>query len=308
MTSTLIEQFRSSTLPRGIIVAMMTPTDGQGQLMPGVVRDHLKVLKSHRVDGIMAMGTTGEFPHLSLETRIQFLDLVAEHSEGLPILSNISHVNPAFAIELAKRSRIAQAIGVAVMPPYFYPITQEDLGEFLVRVTEPSGLPVWLYNFPERCGTRLELETIAWVADRVPMVGIKQSGGEFSYHADLVALGVEKGVAVFTGSDPRLAEAMWLGVRRCIGGMGNAVGDVKADLFEGFLRGDAAAVELRTAQLKAIAALIDCFPFPLNIVAMMEARRLPTGVPKSMHAPATWVLYQKLVADLRQLYLDFGLV
>ncbi len=308
MTATLIDRFRSSTLPKGILVAMMTPTDGQGRLMESVMREHLAVLKSHGVHGIMAMGTTGEFPHLSLETRLQFLERVTQHSQGLPILANISDVNPGVAIQLAKRSKSVGAMGVAVMPPYFYAITQEDLGEFFVRVTEPSGLPVWLYNFPERTGTRIELETIAWVADRVPMVGIKQSGGEFSYHADLVRLGGERGFAVFTGSDPRLAEAMAVGVRGCIGGMGNAVGDVKVDLFDAFVRGDASTMELRTSQMKAIAALIDRFPFPLNIVAMMEARDLPTGIPKTAHAPRTWSLYKTLVSDLRGLYKEFGLI
>lgn len=303
----MIDRFRSSALPKGILVAMMTPTDGEGRLMESVIRDHLAALKVHGVQGIMAMGTTGEFPHLGLETRLRFLELVTKHSQGLPILANISEVNPGAAIQLAKRARSLEAMGVAVMPPYFYSITQEDLGEFLVRVTEPSGLPVWLYNFPERCGTRIELETIAWVADRVPMVGIKQSGGEFAYHADLARLGDEKKFAVFTGSDPRLAEAMALGVRGCIGGMGNAVGDLKVFLFDAVARGDEAAADLGTSQMKAIAALIDPFPFPLNIVAMMEARNLPTGIPKTVHAPGTWALYKALVADLRGLYAEFGL-
>ncbi len=307
MSTTLNDRHHSSTLPKGILVAIMTPTDGDGRLMESALRDHLAVLKAYGVHGIMAMGTTGEFPHLGLETRLQFLEQVTKHAQGLPILANISHVNPGAAIQLSRRAKSVGAMGVSIMPPYFYAISQEDLREFLVRVTDPSALPVWLYNFPERTGTRIEPETIAWVADRVPMVGIKQSGGEFAYHAELVHLGHEKGFSVFTGSDPRLAEAMAVGVRGCIGGMGNAVGDLKVDLFEAIVRGDQPAMELKTSQMKAIAALIDCFPFPLNIAAMMEARELPTGVPKTVHATRIELLYKTLVSDLRGLYAEFGL-
>jgi len=287
---------------------MMTPTDHDGRLMESVVHDHSVVLKHHGVHGIMALGTTGEFPLLSLETRLKFLDVLAKRGQGIPILANVSDANPRSAMELSKRARAVGAIGVAILPPYYYSITQTDLGEFLVRVGEVSGLPVWLYNFPERTGTRIELETISWVADRVPMVGIKQSGAEFAYHADLVRLGVEKKFSVFTGADPRLAEAMALGVRGCIGGMGNAVGDVKVDLFNAVMRGDSARAEQRTVQMKAIATLIDAFPFPLNIAAMMEARELPIGSPKSLHAPKTWERYRELVANLGALYRQYGLL
>ena len=286
---------------------MMTPTDADGRLAMSVIRDHAAALKSHGVHGIMALGTTGEFPLLSVETRLEFLDVLSKHSSGVPILANVSDASPRGAFQLSRRAKEIGAIGVAILPPYYYAISQQDLGEFFVRVAEVSGLPVWLYNFPERTGTRIELETIAWVADRVPMVGIKQSGGDFGYHKDLVKLGREKGYSVFTGADPRLAETMALGARGCIGGMGNAVGDIKVGLFDAVEAGDAARAEVFTQQLKTIAARIDVFPFPLNIAAMMEARGLPIGHPKTIHAPSTWAGYKELVADLRAIYQQIGL-
>ena len=71
-----------------------------------------------------------------------------------------------------------------------------------------------LYNFPELTGKRIDLPTIAAFADRAPMIGIKQSGGEFAYHQDLIALGREKGFAVMSGSDTRLPEVFQAGRRR----------------------------------------------------------------------------------------------
>ncbi|MBI2497233.1 MAG: dihydrodipicolinate synthase family protein, partial [Opitutae bacterium] len=83
-----------------------------------------------------------------------------------------------------------------------------------------------LYNFPELSGTRINLETVAAFAQRAGMAGIKQSGGEFAYHRDLVALGRERNFSVFSGSDTRLPEVFALGVDGCIGGLVNIVPDL----------------------------------------------------------------------------------
>ena len=53
----------------GIIPAVWTPTDGAGHLLDTELRSNLEFLKRHRVHGFMALGSTGEFPLLSIETR-----------------------------------------------------------------------------------------------------------------------------------------------------------------------------------------------------------------------------------------------
>src|SRR5437763_14056073 len=94
---------------------------------------------------------------------------------------------------------------------------------YFLHVADEVGLPVMLYNFPELTGKRIDLPTIAAFADRAPMCAIKQSGGEFAYHADLVALGREKHFAVMSGADTRLPEVFALGAAGCIGGLVNIV-------------------------------------------------------------------------------------
>ena len=42
-----------------------------------------------------------------------------------------------------------------------------------------AEIPLVLYNFPEVTGKRIELETVRSVASEVPVLAVKQSGGEF---------------------------------------------------------------------------------------------------------------------------------
>jgi len=189
-----------------------------------------------------------------------------------------------------------------VLPPYFFPLAQADLVEFFVRAGEAAQLPLFLYNFPERTGNRIDLETVAAVADRVPLAGVKQSGGEFAYHRSLAELGREKEFVVFSGSDTRLPEAMALGAVGCVSGLANAVPEPIVAIFEAVKSNQRELVSNPIEFMRAMGSLVDEVAFPLNVAAAMEARGQRVGQPKSVVSAATQARYQKLVAQFRHLY------
>ena len=102
------------------------------------------------------------------------------------------------------------------MPPSFYSVSDADQLAFFLHAADAAQLPVMLYNFPELTGNRIAMDTIAAFGDRAPMVAIKQSGREFEYHNELIALGREKGFVVFSGADTRLPEVFALGFRNAL--------------------------------------------------------------------------------------------
>ena len=106
--------------------------------------------------------------------------------------------------------------------PSYYEISSREMRSYLDLLVPQLPLPVMLYNFPELTGKRIDLATIAAFADRAPMCAIKQSGGEFAYHRELIALGREKNFSVFSGADTRLPEVFALGASGCIGATGSS--------------------------------------------------------------------------------------
>ena len=56
-----------------------------------------------------------------------------------------------------------------------------------------------------------------------------------------------------------------------------------------------------------VGRLVDQLPFPLNVAAGMEARGLPTGVPKMIVSPESHLLYQKIVGEARSYFHANGL-
>src|SRR5262245_25083404 len=91
----------------GIIPAVWTPTDGTGRLLTSELRSNLDFLKRHGVHGFMALGSTGEFPLLDVETRKLALGEIIAAAGSVPVVANVSDIRPSVMVELAKFSKQA---------------------------------------------------------------------------------------------------------------------------------------------------------------------------------------------------------
>jgi 4-hydroxy-tetrahydrodipicolinate synthase len=287
--------------PRGgVFAALWLPTDAEGRLLRAELQQNLDFLKKHGVTGVLALGSTGEFPQFNLEERKRALATVVELASPLQVIVNVSDIRPRAMAELGRFARDLGLSAIAVMPPGFFPSRQDDALAHFRHAADSSQLPTFLYNFPELTGTRINLETVAAFADTGCMAGIKQSGGEFAYHKELIALGEEKDFVVFSGSDTRLPEVFGLGAAGCIGGLVNIAPDLMVHLYRVCREGAAGDVAPAFEQLKQIGAIIDRLTFPLNVAAGMEARGLHPGVPKAIVSASSREIYAKIVHDLRE--------
>jgi 4-hydroxy-tetrahydrodipicolinate synthase len=283
------------------------PTDSDGKLLRDELARNLSFLKQHRISGVLALGSTGEFPQFDLEQRKAILATVAELAAPLPVIANISDIRPKVVAELGRFSRQLGLPAVAIMPPGFFPSNQDDILAHFLHAAESSALPTFLYNFPELTGTRINLETVQAFAERARMAGIKQSGREFDYHKQLIALGREKEFSVFSGADTRLPEVFALGADGCIGGLVNIAPELMVHLYRVCHERAAGEIEPAFSRLKQIGMTIDRLTFPLNVAAGMEARGLATGFPKARVSPASAQLYREIVADLGEAFRAWNL-
>jgi dihydrodipicolinate synthase/N-acetylneuraminate lyase len=284
--------------PCGIYSAQWIPTDAAGHIDRAALASHLNFERRHGISGVLGLGSTGEFPHFSLDERKQVLATVAELADPLPVIANITDIRPRAAIELGKFAKQLGLPAVALMPPVFFPVSQADMLAYFLHVAEAVDLPVMLYNFPELTGKRIDLATIAAFADRAPMCAIKQSGGEFTYHPDLIALGREKSFVVMSGADTRLPEVFALGGAGCIGGLVNIVPDLMVGLDRICRQQQAGDPAPLAAAMVELGRIIDQLTFPLNVAAAMEARALRPGVPKTVVSDESRRLYEKIVREL----------
>ena len=289
---------QTSYRPSGIYSAQWIPTDAQGRVDRPALAAHLAFERRAGIDGVLALGSTGEFPHFTVEERKQLLATVAELAAPLPVIANITDIRPRAAIELGRCAKALGMPAVALMPPVFFPVSQADMLAYFLHVAAAVELPVLLYNFPELTGKRIDLPTIAAFADRAPMCAIKQSGGEFAYHRELIPLGREKGFAVMSGADTRLPEVFKLGGAGCIGGLVNIVPEWMLLIDRVCRQGQSGDIACAAAGVVEVGRIIDQLTFPLNVAAGLEARGFAPGAPKTIVSPESRQLYTKIVAEL----------
>ena len=293
--------------PSGIYSAQWIPTDAHGRIDRPSLAAHIELERRAGIGGILALGSTGEFPHFTADERKAALEIIAELAAPLPVLANVSHIGPRTAIDLGRHARSLGVPAVALMPPPFYPMAQADVLAYFLHVADAVDLPVMLYNFPELAGKRIELATVAAFADRAPMIAIKQSGGEFGYHRELVALGREKGFVVMSGADTRLPEAFALCAAGCIGGLVNIVPELMVHIDRVCRGGEPGDVTVAAEAMHELGRIVDQLSFPLNVAAGIEARGFGPGVPKPVVSPESRARYEKIVAETRALLEREGL-
>jgi 4-hydroxy-tetrahydrodipicolinate synthase len=293
--------------PSGIFSAQWIPTDALGRVDRASLAAHIEFGRRAGISGVLALGSTGEFPFFTVDERKTVLATVAELAAPLTVLANISHIRPRAAIELGLHAKTLGVPAVALMPPMYYPVSQADMLAYFLYVADAVGLPVMLYNFPELAGKRIEPATIAAFAERAPMFAIKQSGGDFAYHRELIALGREKGFVVMSGADTRLPEAYALGAAGCIGGLVNIVPELMVRIDRGCRRGEPGDVTEASATMREIGRVLDQLTFPLNVAAGLEARGFDAGTPKMVVSRESRGLYEKIVAELAALFERHGL-
>ncbi len=292
----------SHPLPQGIFSAQWIPTDASGQVDRASLAAHIAFEKRAGINGVLALGSTGEFPQFSLEERKKVLATVVELAAPLTVFANITDIRPKAAVELGRFAKSLGVSAVALMPPVFFPVSQADMLAYFLHVAEHVDLPVMLYNFPELTGKRIDLPTVAAFADRAPMVAIKQSGGEFAYHQQLIPLGREKGFAVMSGADTRLPEVFRLGGAGCTGGLVNLVPELMVAIDRICRQGQPGDHTAAAAAMVELGKIIDQLTFPLNVAAGLEARGFKPGVPKTIVSGESRALYAKIVAELGALF------
>ncbi len=161
---------------KGSMVALVTPMKADGavdnEALDRLVEFHIK----NGTNAIVAVGTTGESPTLSVEEHIGVVKRVVQAAKKrVPVIAGTG-ANATFeAIEL---TRLAKEVGVdacLVVTPYYNKPTQEGLFQHYKALANAVAIPIILYNVPGRTGCDMQPETVERLTECSNIVGIKEA-------------------------------------------------------------------------------------------------------------------------------------
>lgn len=215
----------STSLLRGMGVALTTPFKENGEIDFETLDTHLDYLIDGATDYIVALGTTAETPTLTpaekRETALHVLDYVGGR---IPVVLGMGgNCTEALAAELKAHERMEEFDAILSVVPYYNKPTQEGMYRHFARVAEASPVPVVLYNIPGRTGVNMTVDTIIRLANDFPgkIIGIKEASGNME-QASNVILRRPEGFLVISGDDSLAHSMIRLGGDGVISVIGNA--------------------------------------------------------------------------------------
>ncbi len=168
-------------------IASVTPCDKDRRFDPAAFRDILAWFKHNGADGIVVLGTTGEFPSFSVEERKKIAEVALKDKLGMNIIVGPGTSNLPETLDLAKHAEANGADGLLVIPPFYYkkPPTA-GLIEYYSRLFDQVSLPINLYHIPGTSGVPISHELLRSLMHYPQLAGIKDSNGPADEYARFV--------------------------------------------------------------------------------------------------------------------------
>ena len=160
---------------------MVTPLLENKELDLVGLKNLLEHLINGGVHGIFILGTTGEGPSLSYAVRKQLVSETCRIvNKKVPVLVGITDTSFDGTLEIANHAKKVGADALVVAPPYYFPIAQEEMGDYLESLVPMLPLPFMLYNMPSCTKLHLSIDVVRR-AKELGAIGIKDSSGDLSY-------------------------------------------------------------------------------------------------------------------------------
>jgi dihydrodipicolinate synthase/N-acetylneuraminate lyase len=207
---------------KGALAAALTPLREDGRALDEeAFGPYADFLADGGLDGVLALGTTGEGILLSLAERKRATELFIEASAGrLQVAAHCGAQTTADTVELAQHAVEAGADAVAVIGPPYFKLDDQALFEHFRRAAAVAApAPFYLYEFEATSGYAIPLGLIDRLRQEAPnLAGLKVSDSPF----DKVRPYLVEGLDVFVGAEALIAECLGAGAAGAVSGLAAA--------------------------------------------------------------------------------------
>jgi len=160
-------------------IAAATPCDKNLKFEDSLYKDMLAYFKENGADGIVVLGSTGEYPSFSVAERKKIAETALKHKNGLNIIICSGTANFPETIELSQHAAANGSDGLLIIPPFYYkqpPL--EGLIRYYSLIFEQVSIPINLYHYPRMSEVPVTPELLHSLEKYPNLAGIKDSNGD----------------------------------------------------------------------------------------------------------------------------------
>ena len=231
---------------RGALAAAVTPLHGD-RLDDDAFAPYVQFLMDGGLDGLLALGTTGEGLLFGVDERRRALELFVAAAAGrLQVAAHCGAQTTNDTVALAEHAAAAGADAVAVIgPPYFQLDERSLLDHFEAAAAACAPLPFYVYEFERASGYTVPLAVLHELRQRASnLAGLKVSDAPFDKFAPYLLEGLD----VFVGPEALIFDGIRRGAVGAVSGLAAAFPDRVAAVVRE--PSEAGAIEL--GELRAV--------------------------------------------------------
>lgn len=231
------------------------------------------------VDGLVIMGSTGEFFSMTTEQKKELIKLVVEHvNKRTKVYIGTSCMTVEDTVELSNFAIETGADAVMIISPYYFALSNESVEFFYDKVAEAVKGDIYLYNFPDRTGHDLTPEvTLNLLRKHKNIVGFKDTVSEMGHTRKLMTTVLKEfpDFIVLSGFDENFVHNILCGGSGCIGGLSNLCPELFADWIKAI---NAKNMDEVARIQKIVDKLMDLYPIGTPFIPIMKKAMILHGV------------------------------
>ena len=257
---------------RGTFTALVTPFR-DGEVDAPAFERLIEGQIAAGINGIIAVGTTGESPTLSNDEREQVIRLAVEIAAGrCQVLAGTGSYSTRAAIAATTAAEKMGVDGALIVAPYYNKPSQEGLFRHFQAIARATALPIMLYNIPGRCGVDIGADVVERLAyDCGNVVSIKEASGSVDRVSEL-RVRMPEAFTILSGDDALTMPFMAVGAVGVVSVASNLLPAEVCALVDAFRRGDLENAQRLHRQLAPIFKDLFIEPNPVPVKTALAWR------------------------------------
>lgn len=191
-----------------IITALITPYDFQGRIDYSLLRKNIDNQLKNDIDTFILFGTTGEGSLISLKEKRRIIrKLNRDYNYLIHLYIGISNVDTMQSCKEVRYFSKLNIAGFLVLTPHYIKTNDNGVIAHFSKISEATGLPIFLYVVPKRTGQELSLSSLKVLMQINNIKGIKDANNSEKYLKQCLEY-QSSNFDVYSGDDLMLLEAL----------------------------------------------------------------------------------------------------
>ena len=255
----------------GSIVAMITPFHEDGSVNFEALTNLLEWHIAEGTDGILTLGTTGEYPTMSHEEDASVVAHTIKVVNGrVPVIVGSGSNCTATQVEKSIQYQDMGADALLLISPYYNKANAEGMYRHFAETADKVNIPCILYNVPGRTGCSIPVSTVERLSKHPNIAGIKEASGDMGY-AMKIAHCIGPDFAMYSGNDDLTLPILSIGGSGVISVYANIMPKMCHQIVRDYLDGN--QDQARANTLKYLKLMNDLFmevnPIPVKTAMNM---------------------------------------